>query len=719
MDQLKGVLVAAKKYHFWVLCGIVVTGAVVVWQTSAASGDRRFADGKQKLKTELDAVKALAGSSEPHNDQTLEELRQRQASLTKEVWTAWNYLYLDQNKANQWPAELGETFRAIIGSLKWGEEIPETQRYEYAMFIKKCLPRLARDLKMRMTRLEWEELEKTIKTGGAEPSVFKKRTAKKKSAEDAEADAAKKAMDQSQREMIGLVDWDDYEKFKDHFTWQALPSGLEIWLAQEDLWVYQALLQIIIETNQGASGHSGAPIKRIMSMDIAQNAATALASSQTGSGMGYGAGMMSGYPAMSGPSGMYGSYPGGGGSGPSGMYGSYPGGSGFSGGPGGYSGGSGPSGGPGGYSGGGGPSGGPGGYSGGSGPSGMSGSFPGGSAPSGTPPPGYPRPGGTGTGVPPPGYPASGAGTGMTSPGSADTGEGPGAMGMGIYAGSIPMAGMTPQQRMHFRYVDAKAQPLPADSPQLKGEFKMMPVRLVLVMDHRLMPRLLANCANSSMPVEVLSVNVFSMGGGGPGGDSQGPGRPYGPTGSPDAMTRGASPYSGGPGGMSGSGPSSGLPGSTGGTGYAGRTGVSPYSSSPGASSFSGPMSSPYSGSPMGASGSGVGRSAQPMAMGPYDVETEIQGIIFIFNPPDQTNLTASSTAEGAPAPAVSVPSEATPAPSPAPPAASTPPAAAAPAPASTPPPSPSGGPAAKASAEPPPPAATPTGGSPPATKTP
>ena len=748
MDQLKGVSVAVTKYLFWVLCVIVVLGAVVVWQVSATSGDSTFAKGKKDLNERLDAVKTLADAKEPHNDQTLEEIRQRQVNLSEEVWNAWNNLYIDQKTANQWPSELGEAFRVVIDQLKWGDEIPLTQRYEYGMFIKKCLPRLAHDLKMRMTQFEWDELEAIIKGEGAEPSVFKKPTAKKSTA-DAQAEAAKKALDPSHRETTGLVVWDDYAKFQDHFTWQAAPSPLEVWLAQEDLWVYQALLQIIVETNQGAGSHSSAPVKRIISMDIAQNAAVALAGAQSGYGTGMGMGMPSGYSGASGASGMPGGYSGSGG--PSGGPGGYSGSSGPSGGPGGYAG-SGPSGGPGGYSGSG-PSGGPG-AAGSSGPSGMPG-YPASSGRMGMS--GYSSPSGMGTGGPPLGYSPSGGGTGIATPGSADSSDGgAGAMGMSPYGGQATMAQMTAEQRMHDRYVDAKAQPLPGNSPQLSGEFKMMPVRMYLVMDHRRLPNLLANCANSSMPVEVLSVNVSTPGGGGQGVESQGPGRAYGPGGSSDDVPRGGSPYPTGPGGMPGSGPSSGLPGPTGGAGYSGRTGVSPYPSSGGATGYPGAMSSSYSGSPTGASGTSTG-NAQPVATGPYDVIAEIQGIIFIFNPPplDKTKLLPGSATEGSPVPPVSVPSQPTPAPSPAPPAAGTPPAAAEPAPASTPPAAgtppaaaepapastpaaagtppaaaepapastpaagPSGGPAAKSSAEPPPPVAAPTGGSPPAAKTP
>jgi hypothetical protein len=63
------------------------------------------------------------------------------------------------------------------------------------------------------------------------------------------------------------------------------------------------------------------------------------------------------------------------------------------------------------------------------------------------------------------------------------------------------------------RYIDDKGQPVPyvPEYPFAKhpyNEFKMMPVRLSLVMNQRQLPKLLAQCANSSMPIEVRRVSV-------------------------------------------------------------------------------------------------------------------------------------------------------------------------------------------------------------------
>jgi hypothetical protein len=64
------------------------------------------------------------------------------------------------------------------------------------------------------------------------------------------------------------------------------------------------------------------------------------------------------------------------------------------------------------------------------------------------------------------------------------------------------------------RYVDDKGQPLAVkgDFPFVDHpipEYKMMPIHLKLVMDQRSLPKFLAKCANSNMPVEVRRVRIL------------------------------------------------------------------------------------------------------------------------------------------------------------------------------------------------------------------
>jgi hypothetical protein len=68
------------------------------------------------------------------------------------------------------------------------------------------------------------------------------------------------------------------------------------------------------------------------------------------------------------------------------------------------------------------------------------------------------------------------------------------------------------------RYVNADGKPLPASSPV--EQFKRMPIYLKLVVDQREIPKLLVECANSTLPIEVRQVRVNASGSGKSGGHS-------------------------------------------------------------------------------------------------------------------------------------------------------------------------------------------------------
>jgi hypothetical protein len=75
-------------------------------------------------------------------------------------------------------------------------------------------------------------------------------------------------------EMIGLLEWDetDLDRIKDQFVWSQVPDTLAVRLAQEDLWVYEALLRIIENTNKGTT-YDNAAIKRVEALEIGRQAA--------------------------------------------------------------------------------------------------------------------------------------------------------------------------------------------------------------------------------------------------------------------------------------------------------------------------------------------------------------------------------------------------------------------------------------------------------------
>ncbi|HUT88101.1 MAG TPA: hypothetical protein VMY37_01270, partial [Thermoguttaceae bacterium] len=172
-------------------------------------------------------------------------------------------------------------------------------------------------------------------------------------------------------------------------------------------------------------------------------------------------------------------------------------------------------------------------------------------------------------------------------------------------------------QLINYRYVDQNGMPLAATASPPFAEFKMMPVRMLLVVDQRRVANLLINCANSPMPVVVWQVGLNP----GKGGTLN-----LGTTGSGMDSAYGGAFGGGMPmgGGM--------MPGMGGGDMYGEESGASAYN--------------------MGGGPTAQNRDQQTT----YDMPIEIQGIIYVFNPPDREKLGTGSAGEEAPMPPAAAP---------------------------------------------------------------
>lgn len=630
MDQLKVALNLLKKYHFWILLAVVLLVGLFIWHTASASLSEQFAKRKADLESKKKAVSEIAGAPKPPNLQVVDAIKQQHNRLREEVYQAWMYLYQLQQRNNPWP-NLGPEFAQMIAQLTAEElkdpdkprEIPIEFRDLYLNFIQEHVKTLGDIVQARRPKDLFEE-EGTTTKPGAKGKQGSEAESAADSAGSGDTDAGQTASDSKKLrkkllatargttpgmltpgampgimpgaspeatmsgygtggmsgvEMVGVVDWLDEANLLARFNWLTTPSTEEIRLAQEDLWVYEALLRIIADTNRPATTQYAAVVKKIFSLEIAQQAAAAFQSAALGRG--------GGLAMMPGMGGMYGS--------------GYPGMPGMSGMPGGY--------------------------------------------------PGMPEMGSSAMGTS-----AAGSSAADTSAGGTTLGASPDMPGDSGLAGTpgMPGAGMAmlsrDQMARHFRYVDLNGNPLPANAKPPFAEFKMMPVRMYLLVDQRRLHRLLANCANSSMPVEVRRVRIrpeqgldfsaFSgaamMGGTGPmGGMSGYPGASSGYPGGMGGYPGGTPGFSGSMPGMPGglSGMPSGYPGAPGGpSGLMGPSMTTP-SMTPGGTPEM-PGAGPY-GSSYGAGGTGTAMAAEES----WDVPVEILGIIYIFNPPNRSKL--------------------------------------------------------------------------------
>lgn len=461
MDQLKTFLAIAKKYQFWVLCGLMLLTSVGCWFWATGDLANLFQKRKAAIKKDFTDVQQIR-QGHP-NEKVIEYVRGRTDKLKQGVFTAWETLYKQQKANNPFPAkDLGDDFKIDFERLQPKGELLNKFRERYRTFI----PNYLNNLKIEIDARRPAEDAKDTKPGTANATALGKRAPIGMEGREPGASTAP--------EWIGTVDWNpgDYDRLVRRFEWQQPPTTLAVVLAQEDLWVYEALLRVIRSVNE-----TGSAVKRIEAIDIGKDAAISWRTAadtvvRTGQGAGPGAGPLGGFSEG--------------------------------------------------------------------------------------------RPGGPG-------------------------GE----------------QGDPNRLLIENRYIDDKGQPVPpiADYPFAQhpySEFKMMPIRLSLVMDQRRLPNLLAECANSSMPIEVRRVRLCKT------------------QSTPLELTAPGSPTPGGH------------------VGEAGRPGMM--------NEFARRSASPEQG----------GGGGQSQELVPDDVPIEIYGVIYIFNPPEREKFgvgTASAKNPAEPAP--------------------------------------------------------------------
>jgi hypothetical protein len=465
-----------------------------------------------------------------HSHKQMDQLVQNTLQL---VVAAWTKQYSKQEPIFTWPAELGDDFVAAVRPLKPIEakvEFPTPANKElnvdylraYRDYVDRLVPDLAEDI-----GTVW------LANKAAQPGM------------ETTPGAVTPGQMQRGKQKAPIVLWEGSDQarlFGTHFDWSsqpdAAPTTLQMLYAQEDLWVYRALMSIIAATNRGARERHEAVVKSIETILIGR-AAVGLAGQITRPAGAMGGGMMG--PDM--------------------------------------------------------------------------GSMYGGAGP----------------------MDASPMGSGSAAPmGSGSTG-GMAAPSMPSPDSTMPMGGAVAASRDpgSYRYVDSNYTPLDAEkvraalksgSPQdaFLVVAKQMPIRMALIVDQRKLPKLLAECSNSYLPVEIRQVRVNRKGVGGGGGG----GGMYGM-----------------PGGMPGG---SMYPGAGMGLGSGMREGGD-YSNDMGtAGMMPGYPGGGMPGAGMGEynpGGYGTGLEApkegrvEISSTSPHDVPVEIYGIIYIYNPVDKQKL--------------------------------------------------------------------------------
>ncbi|HVX14188.1 MAG TPA: hypothetical protein VHC22_23580 [Pirellulales bacterium] len=252
MDQVKVYLGVAKKHHFWILVTIVVITATIVWVKASSTLASKYDSDKRTITGAQDSVQK-ASSPDSVNASFSTKVDKLHDDLKISVFEAWKKLYERQASLFVWPDLSAVDQNIDLNKIGPEEEIPIYIRTYY---------------NERVVGPLWKGVLEQINL--RQPKV---QPLKEEGDEEEEEEAEKRGV-----EYEGLVVWK--QSLRDeiaarYYTRNAVPSTVRLRLTQEDLWLFESLVQVVNTVNTGATDSLKAPIKEILTLDVAQWAVVA------------------------------------------------------------------------------------------------------------------------------------------------------------------------------------------------------------------------------------------------------------------------------------------------------------------------------------------------------------------------------------------------------------------------------------------------------------
>ena len=282
MDQLKAQFAVVSKYGFWISTSLVLLSTIGVWWLSTSDLEAKNQQQTSKINSAISTVTSVQGelANQP-NDLSHREMDLLITNRQNEVLASWKRLYDRQQNILTWPeAELGkdfvDEFRKLLPVEKMVEfptdpakELETTLRTRYQRYIKNILPDLA-----KIADTEWTaEFESTAGIeGGMDMGMGMGGMGM---GPGSGPGGAKRDVDITGAEKGPLVQWSNESQtqvLKDLFPWRgSLPSTLDIYYSQENIWILKQLLGIVADMNGEATQPYQAKVHEIKKMAIGKS----------------------------------------------------------------------------------------------------------------------------------------------------------------------------------------------------------------------------------------------------------------------------------------------------------------------------------------------------------------------------------------------------------------------------------------------------------------
>lgn len=300
MDQVKLVLGVLNAQKFWVTCGVLALLPVGIWFIAKAKLDQEFTARKSAIEASFKQAEAIGQIEEHPNDETHKGMDENVERVKRSVFLAWEAQYKRQESVLVWPTELAQSLRDEVEKYRpielveynsGREPLRRDLREAYRDYIKLELPKLA-----QIIGSPWQASAKAGGggggPGGAMGTMGSMGSMGSMSGGGGDPSGAKSA-DTGRY----IIQWDsgDQSALQTRFDWSKkpdkVPNTLDVLYAQEDLWVLNAVMNILRRTNGKATASYNATIRELQYVQLGKAVAPTTGQITSPSGGGGGGGM--------------------------------------------------------------------------------------------------------------------------------------------------------------------------------------------------------------------------------------------------------------------------------------------------------------------------------------------------------------------------------------------------------------------------------------------
>ena len=263
-DSIRPYAAGLAKYHFWILAAMVPLLMLPALFSANGGLQKVISAKKAEIDGHFTALNAVRNEPDHPNDRWSETIAEQVSRVREELLQEWQLVWESQEPLRVWPARLGDDFLTAIDRVESGNRTDLPQRF--LQRYQNTVPELVRLLPERMGCKEMMAAEGAVGGEGFRGPM---------PGGPGSGLPGEMGEDETLSRSLDPLIWSpaDQKRLIQSFTWDQVPSTTKVVLAQEELWVYGLLCDVIHTMNEAATGRFDSSIIEVEELAVGYPAA--------------------------------------------------------------------------------------------------------------------------------------------------------------------------------------------------------------------------------------------------------------------------------------------------------------------------------------------------------------------------------------------------------------------------------------------------------------